>query len=235
GDDVDEAVLNYAEVKALAVGNPLIKERVELINELDKYKLLYRDYIESCEKKERRLKNLPQIIETQERLIKETEQDIEFYKQNGNDYEEMDYEDQKAIRDTIYLSVVNHVAKRQEKKILNYQGFDVVAPIGMQPKLDLSENAETGEKDKVYYVYIRRNGSYQMEIKSVSGITKRLNNLLEDLPKAKIRREEVLETLLNKKSALEAELAKEGESYATQIAALALELEKIDKQLGVAA
>ena len=74
-----------------------------------------------------------------------------------------------------------------------------------------------------------------MEIESLQGITKRLNNLLEDLPKAKIRREEVLEALLNKKAVLETELAKKGESYATEIAQLALELEKIDKELGVAA
>ena len=31
GVEVDEAVLNYAEVKALAIGNPLIKERVEVL------------------------------------------------------------------------------------------------------------------------------------------------------------------------------------------------------------
>ena len=39
----------------------------------------------------------------------------------------------------------------------------------------------------------------------------------------------------NKKAVLEAELAKKGESYAAEISKLALELEKIDKKLGVAA
>ena len=29
-DDIDDSVLSYAEVKALATGNPLIKERMEL-------------------------------------------------------------------------------------------------------------------------------------------------------------------------------------------------------------
>ena len=33
GSDIEDTVLNYAEVKALAVGNPLIKERVEKANE----------------------------------------------------------------------------------------------------------------------------------------------------------------------------------------------------------
>ena len=94
---------------------------------------------------------------------------------------------------------------------------------------------ESAKRELISYVFVKRNGSYYMEIESLQGITKRLNNLLEDLPKAKIRREEVLEALLNKKAVLETELTKKGESYATEIAQLALELEKIDKKLGVAA
>ena len=127
-----------------------------------------------------------------------------------------------------------------EKQILTYQGFDVVVPARMLPK---KQNARTTEqndkelkqKDDIAYVFVRRNGNYYMEIESLQGITKRLNNLLEDLPKAKIRREEVLESLLNKKAVLENELARSGESYAGEIARLALELEQIDKKLGVAA
>ena len=33
GKEIDDVVLNYAEVKALAIGNPLVKERVEAQNE----------------------------------------------------------------------------------------------------------------------------------------------------------------------------------------------------------
>ena len=39
-DDIDEAALSYAEVKALASGNPLIKEKMTLDNEVSKLKLL---------------------------------------------------------------------------------------------------------------------------------------------------------------------------------------------------
>ena len=39
-DDIDESVLSYAEVKALATGNPLIKERMELDVEVGKLKML---------------------------------------------------------------------------------------------------------------------------------------------------------------------------------------------------
>lgn len=36
GDEVDEVVLTYSEVKSLAVGNPLIKRKIELETELQR-------------------------------------------------------------------------------------------------------------------------------------------------------------------------------------------------------
>ena len=240
GDDVDETVLNYAEVKALSVGNPLIKEKVEITNEIDKLRILQRDYILSRQRTEKELSELPEKIEAQKKRIAQTQEDIEYYRDNKINYKEMEYEAQKEIRDLIFAAVKVHRNQPIEKKVLTYQGFDVVVPQHMIPKtVNTRKNGDNeGEqknKEPIPYVFVKRNGSYYMEIESHTGITKRLNNLLEDLPKAKIRREEVLDALLNKKAVLEAELAKKGESYATEIAALALRLEEIDKKLGVVA
>lgn len=44
-EDVDEAVLNYSEVKALCTGNPLIKERMELDIDISKLKRLQSAYL----------------------------------------------------------------------------------------------------------------------------------------------------------------------------------------------
>ena len=43
-DDIDEATLNYAEIKAIATGNPLIREKMELDNEIHKLQLLKSSY-----------------------------------------------------------------------------------------------------------------------------------------------------------------------------------------------
>ena len=43
-EDIDEAVLSYAEIKAVATGNPLIKEKMELDNDLQRLKLLKASY-----------------------------------------------------------------------------------------------------------------------------------------------------------------------------------------------
>ena len=240
GDDVDETVLNYAEVKALSVGNPLIKKKVEITNEIDKLRVLQRDYIIDRQRKERELSELPEKIENQKKRIENTEEDICYYAANKTDYKEMEYEDQKEIRDLIFSAVKTHVNKPIDKKVLTYQGFDVIVPARMlpkQPSVKTKDGEPTGNKvrEPIPWVWVKRNGTYYMEIESLQGITKRLNNLLEDLPQAKIRRENALETLQNKKAILEAELAKQGESYAMQIAQLTVELEEIDKELGVVA
>lgn len=43
-EDIDEATLSYAEIKAVATGNPLIKEKMELDNDVQRLKLLKSSY-----------------------------------------------------------------------------------------------------------------------------------------------------------------------------------------------
>lgn len=43
-EDIDEATLSYAEIKAVATGNPLIKEKMEIDNDVQRLKLLKSSY-----------------------------------------------------------------------------------------------------------------------------------------------------------------------------------------------
>ena len=43
-EDIDEAVLSYAEIKAVATGNPLIKEKMEIDNDVQRLKMLKANY-----------------------------------------------------------------------------------------------------------------------------------------------------------------------------------------------
>ena len=43
-DDIDEATLSYAEIKAVATGNPLIREKMEIDNEVQKLQVLKHSY-----------------------------------------------------------------------------------------------------------------------------------------------------------------------------------------------
>jgi len=69
-EDVDEQALSYAEIKALASGNPLIKEKMDLDIEVTKLKLLRSSYLSQRYSMEDAIsKTFPKsIAETQERL-----------------------------------------------------------------------------------------------------------------------------------------------------------------------
>lgn len=234
GEDVDETVLNYAEVKALAVGNPLIKRRVELVNDLDKYRILHRDYIEERMKKKRTLAELPEQIESYNRKVANTDQDIAFVAVNGNHYKEMPVEEQRAIRETIYTAVKTHINKPFERKVLTYQGFDVVVPARMQPKVPKAKDEkEALSKTPIPYVFVKRCGTYYMEIESMQGITTRLNNLIENLDVRKGYMLKEIERMEFLKETLEKELAEEGNSYYDEIHELTIEIAKIDEELGL--
>lgn len=238
GDDVDETVLNYAEVKALSVGNPLIKRKVELTNEIDKLRILQREYIVSRQKKEQELYSLPEQIDRQKQNIKDTREDLEYYHENKIDYKSLSYEQQKEIRELIYTAVKTNINKPFETKVLTYQGFDVVVPERMRPKTPKTKPVDTEQdtdslSNAIPYIYVRRKSSYYMEIESISGITKRLNNLLENLEEAKTRKEGYLEKLINRQTALKEELKKKDESYSEEIENLSAQLESINIKLGV--
>ncbi len=238
GSDIDESVLNYAEVKALAVGNPLMKKRIELMNELDKYKILNRDYVEQRIKKQEELASIPEKINLQKKHIFNTKRDIEYYENNKIDYNEIPKEEQKEIRQKIFDAVRTHINMPIEKKVLTYQGFDVVVPARMRPKEITEKSKVEGQRGKtksIPYVFVKRNGAHYMEIESVSGITKRLNNLLENLGERLKNQESYLEALLQKEKDLREELSCEGESYVEEMELLKEEILKISEELGLVA
>ncbi|MDD3414206.1 MAG: DEAD/DEAH box helicase family protein [Lachnospiraceae bacterium] len=75
--DVDEAVLNYAEMKAIASGNPLIKEKMEVDTEVTKLQLIKKSFISNKYKLERDVYNvLPERMERNKEIIDKIAEDI---------------------------------------------------------------------------------------------------------------------------------------------------------------
>ena len=77
-EDVDEATLNYAEIKALATGNPLIREKVDLDVEVSKLKMLESNFKSNLYKMEDKVvKVYPKEIESLKEKIENLKKDIE--------------------------------------------------------------------------------------------------------------------------------------------------------------
>jgi len=77
-DDVDEAALSYAEIKALCAGDPRIKERMELDVDVSKLKIMKADHqSQRFRMEDRLLKYFPEQISQTQGFIKGMEADME--------------------------------------------------------------------------------------------------------------------------------------------------------------
>ena len=77
-EDVDESVLSYAEVKALCIGDPRIKEKMELDIDVSKLKLLEASFRnEHFDLQDKLRRSLPNAISNTEKRIRLLEEDAE--------------------------------------------------------------------------------------------------------------------------------------------------------------
>ncbi len=109
--DIDEAVLNYAEMKAVASGNPLIKEKMEVDSEVTRLTLLKKNFMQNKYKLEDDFKyTLPSKRDRYNELIAKVKADIE--NRNKNPLYN-DVEDQQIIPDTD----ISETAEDKEDKL----------------------------------------------------------------------------------------------------------------------
>ncbi len=256
GEDVDETVLNYAEVKALAVGNPLIKRRVEILNELSKYRILKLDVIAQREREERELECIPNKRAELLERIEKCQADIANLEGKLPESEGWSIDEKKNFRVKVFNDIWGHTFCEDQYFISKYSGFDLIVPPRMAPHYrgkddtqDEVEGEEIRTGRQVPYMFIVGEGRYTVEIESEIGIIRRLDNFLFD---QKIKRREngeeetvpsgIKKALLGHRKAL-ADLAEReaslretlqsGTDFDEVMDKLRRELERINKKLGV--
>lgn len=216
GSDIEDTVLDYAEVKALAVGNPLVKERVETANELTKLLTLQRKAVENHIALEKELMELPGKMQRQEALIRKCKLDEGVVAET---YVLQSKEIRKQLRKTIFDAVMENELATAETILLQYQGFDVVLPANM-----------TKAKP---FVWLQKHGRYYVELGDAEvGCLIRIDNALQGFEAHREKLTQKLDDMAQRQVALREELKKK-EDYSEQIAACKDKLNKIDKKLGV--
>lgn len=225
--DVEGTVLNYAEIKALAVGNPKLKERVETANELSKYIVLQRKFIDTRMQTEKELLELPSKITNQKNCIANCQKDVEAFSQWCRDNPETQdkkhleklADERRMLRESLHNQLSNNILETNERIAANYKEFDILLPANMT--------------DKKRYIWLKRNGRYYIELgNSELGILPRIDNFLKGLDEHYTKLLNELERLEARQNDLKNELDKKGD-YQEKIEILKGELEKIDKELGV--
>lgn len=214
--DIEDTVLNYAEVKALAVGNSLVKKRVETANELERYQELQRKAVEEHIRIEKELLSLPGKIENQKKLIKNCESDIAFYQENRK---ELTTDERRDLRKILFESLKENVLQQKETVGITYQGFSVIFPANMS--------------EKQPYILLQRDGRYFVELgNSERGILMRIDNFLENMQTHLEKLKDIYRDYCNRQVSLQQEITLK-QDYTEKIQDAQKRLEKLDKKLGV--
>ena len=195
-EDVDEQALSYAEIKALATGNPYIKEKMDLDVAVSKLKLLKQNHLsQKYALEDKIIKFYPQEIKRFEERIDGYNSDIERVKNNtvlNNDgfsamiVEDVSYSEKKAAG-TAILAACKAMTSPESKEIGSYRGF----------KLELS--FETFEKQYVLTLV----GSLRHSVPlgaDIFGNISRIDNMISSLPD---KMADCKERLVNTKNQLE--------------------------------
>lgn len=190
-DDVDKVTLNYAEVKMLATGNPLIKEKMELDSDVEKLRLLKSNFQNSkFELQDKIDKKYPKLINRYKNNILNWNEDLEYLKNYPIDsYKnkfpgitlENKFYDNKEEAGEILIKL-SRKSKTDEIKIGEYRGFEVLAylsPIGLN-----------------YIVSLKKNMRYRFELsKDKFGNFTKMNNCLSKIEEYILKEEHELQNV----------------------------------------
>ncbi len=237
-EDVDEAALTYAEVKALATGNPYIKEKMDLDIQVSKLKLMKANHIsQKYHLEDNIVKHYPQQIAILKKRINGLAADIQTAKENlPADKEQFMMEIGGRFYTDRKEAGVALVEMCKEMKTVNEP-----ATIGKYAGFKMAVSFDSF--NQAFVVNLKGQLSHNLEVGSDPlGNVARINHALESMPKqlgeaqTKLenveRQLETAKTEVNKPFAQEAELAKKLERLSALNALLNMD-EKEDDALGM--
>ena len=175
-EDIDETALSYAEIKALAAGNPDIIEKTELDTQVAKLKLLKQNYLsEKYELEDKVIKYYPNEIKRLENRIEDMKEDIEVFNNNNtpdNSFEKMNikgtnFTERKEAGEKI-IEICKSMTNPEPLEIGEYKGFKIILSFDTM--------------DRKFYASMKNNLSYKTELGSdPSGNITRIDNVLNGI------------------------------------------------------
>ena len=192
-EDVDENTLSYAEIKALATGNPLIKEKMDLDIEVTKLKMLeanYKSNLYSLEDKI--LKTYPRDIEKYENLLKGAKHDVDNTVQVAKN--------EKGEKEFPGMVINKAGGRIFDKKVASEKLLDAIKDIGVYDKKVIGEYR--GFYIEASYNFITNQHVFNLQGENnhygefgadALGNIQRMDNVIDKIPETIKKFEEKLE------------------------------------------
>ncbi len=177
-EDIDETALSYAEIKALATGNPHIKEKMELDTQVAKLKLIKSSFMsQKYDLEDKVIKYYPKQMAELNAKIAGVEKDMETVKS---------YPKQEDKFNTMTIDGLGYFEKEKAGTALiercKQMTSPELTPIGEYRGFSMELSFDTFSK--VFSVSLKNNLSYTVELGSdVFGNIQRIDNALEGIEK----------------------------------------------------
>lgn len=179
-EDVDEKALSYAEIKALAAGNPLILEKTQLDTDVAKLKLLKQSYLSEIYRLEDMIvKYYPNRIKELEDKVLGIEKDLNLVKNNTNIENEEKFSpmtlkgkqyNKKEMAGKAILEICKTKENSELEEIGEYRGM----------KLELQINVAKQE----FELFLKGNSEYKISLgNDIYGNITRIDNALSNIGK----------------------------------------------------
>lgn len=179
-EDVDEKALSYAEIKALAAGNPLILEKTQLDTDVAKLKLLKQSYLSEIYRLEDMIvKYYPNRIKELEDKVLGIEKDLNLVKNNTNIENEEKFSpmtlkgkqyNKKEMAGKTILEICKTKENSELEEIGEYRGM----------KLELQINVARQE----FELFLKGRSEYKISLgNDIYGNITRIDNALSNIGK----------------------------------------------------
>lgn len=130
-DDVDEMVLTYAEMQAITSGNPLLKEKIVLDNEVTRLKMLESEYKKSLyDMQELSERRLPKELENTQILLEKAKIDLKTFSENRSGEDEftikignVEFTERTKAGDELEKSILKCATTGEKMDVGEYDGF----------------------------------------------------------------------------------------------------------------
>ena len=204
-EDIDEVALSYAEIKALATGNPHIKEKMDLDIQVSRLQLLKQSFLnQKYEMEDKVAKYFPEKIRQQELLIRQYEEDIQKVKAHTPT-------DREAFP---VMQIGDHVYTEKKEAgqaiIEACKAMKSPEPVPLGTYRGLSMELSYFSVSQEFVIALHGKGTYKVPLGTdIYGNITRLDNKMNELPDNLSRCREQLETAKSQLETAKVEAQKE--------------------------
>ena len=216
-EEIDNTVLRYSEIKALCIGNSLIRQQVETANRLSRARIAFRSRQRELHELRELAEKTPAHVAGLEREIATAEKDDALFRENSR---AIPQEERQLFGEELLRRLARNIRNPREQRFGSYRGFDVILPAGMRFERS--------------YIVLRspNGGSYEieMDLRKPLGCSMRIDYMLTHLPDRirlyKSRRKDALKRLREAQKNLS-----RGNDYEREVAALEEELTRLNREI----